>query len=83
MYSGSDQHDPFRSVRCHCALPQLTLPWDSMELRYGSVSEYPYGFFIGGSSVPEMNGVYVKQGPDEDALKHHQWEVAFKHDLSG
>ena len=31
----------------------------SLLCRYGTVSQYPHGFFIAGSSLSEMNGVYV------------------------
>ena len=37
---------------------------------YGTVSEFPAGFFIGGSSIPGVNGLYGKRGKIDHTLPH-------------
>ena len=38
---------------------------------WGVVSKWPVGFFVGGSSVSEMNGVYVRAEGVDHALPHY------------
>eukprot|EP00965_Chrysotila_dentata_P044413 1476643-Pleurochrysis_carterae.AAC.1 len=39
------------------------------------VDEPAYGFFVAGSSIKRMNGVYVR-GQTNDCTTHHKWGAA-------
>lgn len=43
---------------------------------YGRVDEFPVGFFVGGSSVVDMNGLYVRQ--DVDPMLPHATQLYYK-----
>jgi len=53
---------------------------------YGRVDEFPVGFFVGGSSLVDMNGLYVRQDHADPMLPHaiqlhyknsHGWSINY------
>ena len=45
---------------------------------WGVVDQWPVGFFVGGSDLTEMNGIYVRQ-PELDHKLPHYCELSWKH----
>ena len=47
----------------------------SRRTSYGYVRDPAAGFFVGGSSINEMNGVYVRKHPEEMVSKIHRLRI--------
>ena len=45
---------------------------------WGVVDQWPVGFFVGGSDLTEMNGIYVRQADLDHKLPHY-CELSWKH----
>ena len=45
---------------------------------WGVVDQWPVGFFVGGSDLTEMNGIYVRQQELDHKLPHY-CELSWKH----
>jgi tetratricopeptide (TPR) repeat protein len=56
----------------------------SRQRGFGYVSDAAFGFFVAGSSLTNMNGVYMRIQPDKipDHIRH-KWQYAYHNDHSG
>ena len=56
---------------------------------YGTVRDPPAGFFVGGSSIKDMNGVYERGGQIPSSIDHkfhyayRKWDISKQDDMTG